>query len=96
MAGLVFAAARNEPIVASHIRGDAELFLEGTVYLPTHDLEFAGGPAATVPPVSAVLIARTLRFVGSSAIELRGNSGATAMPSHTAKVLDSRNVRLIR
>jgi Flp pilus assembly protein TadG len=96
MAGLVFAAARNEPITASRIRGDAELFLEGTIYLPTHDLEFAGGPAATAPPASSVLIARTLRFVGTGAIELRSNSATASMPNHAGKALDRRNVRFIR
>ena len=96
MAGLVFAAGRTEPVVFSRIRGDTELFLEGAVYLPTHDLEFAGGPAVSAPPASTVLIARTLQFVGTSAIELRTNSGTTSMPSHTAKVLDKRNVRLTR
>ena len=96
MAGLVFAAGRTEPVVLSHIRGDTELFLEGAVYLPTHDLEFAGGPTVSAPPASTVLIARTLEFVGTSSIELRTNSGTASMPSHTAKVLDKRNVRLTR
>jgi hypothetical protein len=96
MAGLVFAAARNEPVAASRIRGDAELFLEGTVYLPTHDLEFAGGAAGTLPPAVSVLIARTVRFVGTGAIELRSNSATTSMPSPTAKAINKRNVRLVR
>jgi hypothetical protein len=96
MGGLVFAAARHEPVAASRIRGDVELFLEGTVYLPTHDLEFAGGAAGTLPPAVSVLIARTLRFVGTGAIELRSNSATTSMPSPTAKAINRRNVRLVR
>jgi Flp pilus assembly protein TadG len=87
MGGLVFATSRNEPIALSRIRGDAELFLEGHIYLPTHDLEFAGGPALSGPPAVSVLIARTLRFLGGSTLELRANSGATTMADHTAKVI---------
>jgi Flp pilus assembly protein TadG len=95
MAGLVFAAGRDQPVLDSRIRGDAELFLEGSVYLPTHNLEFHGGPAAAMPPASTVLIAKTIQFAGSSAIEL-GSRSPTTMPDHSAMVHVPGNVRLMR
>ena len=96
MAGLVFAAGRNEPVLASQIRGSAELFLEGSVYLPTHNLEFHGGPAAAVPATSTVLIARTIRFAGNSTIQFGFQSGTTSMPDHSAQMYIPGNVRLMR
>jgi hypothetical protein len=96
MAGLVLAAGRNEPVAASRIRGQAELFLEGSVYLPTHDLEFQGGPAAAVPAATTVLIARTIKFAGSSTIEFGSPSGTTSMPDHSAQAHVPGNVRLMR
>ena len=96
MAGLVFAAGRSEPQLASRIRGQAELFLEGSVYLPTHSLEFHGGPAAAMPASSTVLIARTLRFAGSSTIQFGSSSGSTSVPDHSAQAHVPGNVRLMR
>jgi Putative Flp pilus-assembly TadE/G-like len=95
MEGLVFAAGRNEPVLDSRIRGNAELFIEGSVYLPTHNLEFHGGPEAAVPAASTVLIARTLNFAGSSTIAL-GSRSPTTMPDHSAQVHVPGNVRLMR
>jgi hypothetical protein len=96
MAGLVLATGRTEPTATSTIRGAVELFLEGSVYLPTHNLEFHGGPAASMPRDSMVLIARTIRFAGSSAIELGSQSGTPSMPDHSAEMHIPGNVRLMR
>jgi hypothetical protein len=95
MAGLVFAAGRNEPVLNSRIRGSAELFLEGSVYLPTHNLEFHGGPLAAVPPASTVLISRTIQFAGNGTMWL-GSSSTASVYDHSAQVMIPGNVRLMR
>ena len=76
MAGLVFAAGRDEPPLTSILRGNSEFTIEGHVYLPTHHLVYSGGPSGAYPADYTSIIASTIKFEGSSRIEFRNNEGS--------------------
>ncbi len=84
-AGILIGSARDETVSETfNVKGNASLYLEGNVYLPTHHLNFAGGPDAIMPPNFTVLIAGTIGFGGNSRLELRGDYASSSMPAYTA------------
>ncbi len=89
MAGLVFASGRGEAIQTSRIRGNTKFFLEGNVYLPRHDLIFAGGPKSDIPENFTVLIARTITFDGSSLLEVNGDFPNAKMPAYLGNAVQA-------
>ena len=92
--GLVIAAGRGEPILASKVGGGAELDIEGTVYLPTHDLSYGGNSESAMPSSYSMLIARTITFHGGSTVIVRGDPETSTVPMKSAVV--PGNVRLTR
>ena len=95
MAGLVFAADREQQRQDSHLRGNSVFSVEGTVYLPSHDLKFAGGPAASLPENFTVLIARTITFNGASTVTIRSDYANSKIPAFAAKTA-AAHARLVR
>ncbi len=89
MAGLVFASGRGEAIQISRIRGNTSFFLEGNVYLPRHDLIFAGGPKSAIPENFTVLIARTITFDGSTLLEVNGDFPNAKMPAYLGNAIQA-------
>jgi len=83
-AGLVIASGRTEPWQTFRIRGNSSLYLQGSVYLPTHHLDYSGSPDAILPPDFTVLIAATIGFSGSSTLVVRTNFTGAGMPAYTA------------
>ena len=83
MAGLVLAAGRDEPQQTSTLAGNTNFRLEGHVYLPTHDLKYSGGPEGVLPAAYTNVIARTIKFDGTSRVEFRKNTSGG--PSYAAK-----------
>lgn len=64
-AGVLFYQDRDSVAGIEHIlNGQADMILEGIVYLPNADVRFAGGGAAD--PTSTVIIADTVTFTGNS------------------------------
>lgn len=89
MAGLVFASGREEAIQTSRIRGNTKFFLQGNVYLPRHDLIFAGGPKADIPENFTVLIARNITFDGASLLEFNGDFPNGNMPAYLGNAVQA-------
>lgn len=75
-AGMILASGRDEPELTSILRGSNEFKLEGQVYLPTHHLQYSGGPSGSFPAAYTTVIAATVKFDGSSRIEFRTNGGS--------------------
>ncbi len=92
--GLVLAAGRGEPVATSKIGGGSNVSLEGSLYLPTHDLAFGGNSTANSPPPFAVMIAKTLRFLGGATVTLRADTSARSYPSYVARA--TKSVRLVK
>jgi hypothetical protein len=84
MAGMIFASSPSEPRVTSTIAGNSFFRLEGHVYLPTHDVNYSGGPNGGFPADYATVAAATIRFDGSARTEFRNKSGASANHSSRA------------
>jgi Flp pilus assembly protein TadG len=74
LAGMIFASGRDEPRVTSTIAGNNRFILEGHVYLPTHDVNFSGGPDGGFPPDYTTLAAATIRFDGTARTTFRNAS----------------------
>ncbi len=92
--GLVIAAGRGEPVLSSKVGGGAEMDIEGTVYLPTHDLSYGGNSESLMPSTYSLLIARTISFHGGSQVVIRGDPATSRVPTKAAMILGS--VRLSR
>lgn len=90
--GLVIASGRGEPVVSSRVGGGATMDIEGTVYLPSHDLSYGGNSESLLPASYSLLIAKTITFHGGSQVVVRGDPAASRVPSKVAIVLG--NVRL--
>jgi Putative Flp pilus-assembly TadE/G-like len=84
-AGMLIVSGRDQLRETYRIKGNTSLFLQGSIYLPTHHLIFSGGPDAIVPPDFTVLVAATIEFGGSSVLELRGDIEASDMPAYSAQ-----------
>ena len=74
--GMVFASGRGEPAGESILKGNSEFTVEGNIYLPTHNLEYTGGPKGSLPAEYTTVVASTLRFNGSSVSEFRHRGGS--------------------
>lgn len=73
--GMVFASGRGEPAGESILKGNSEFTVEGNIYLPTHDLQYSGGPKGSMTAEYTTIVASTLRFDGSSVSEFRHRGG---------------------
>ena len=74
LAGMIFAGGRDETRVTSTIAGNNRFRLEGHVYLPSHDVNFSGGPDGGFPPDYTTLAAATIRFDGNARTQFRNPS----------------------
>ena len=92
--GLVIAAGRGEPVTASMVSGGAEMDIEGTVYLPTHNLSYGGNSESLLPASYSLLIAKTIKFYGGSQVVVRGDPSTSKVPAKTAVAPGS--IRLVR
>ena len=92
--GLVIAAGRGEPVSSSKVGGGTEMDIEGTVYLPTHDLSYGGSSESTLPSSYSLLIARTVSFHGGSNVVVRGDPSTSKVPTKAALIPGS--IRLMR
>ena len=95
-AGLVLAGGRDQPQVASMIGGGFSARLEGTVYLPSHDLGFGGNTDVSVPTNFTVIIARTLKFHSGAKFEIRSDYANSPIPAIVSEVTVESAARLIR
>lgn len=93
-AGLVIAGGREEPVVDSIAGGGAEMDIEGTVYLPTHNLSYGGHSETLIPASYSLLIAKTIKFHGGSTVVVRGDPAVSKVPAMTA--VSPGNIHLIR
>jgi len=88
-AGVAFYSDRNSPVQSSSLRGSNSLDVEGTIYLPNHNLSYGGSNSATSPAKFTVLIAGTVEFVGSVEVSIRSDFDASAIPVPT-EILQAR------
>jgi Flp pilus assembly protein TadG len=84
LAGMIFAGGRDEARVTSSIGGNNLFRLEGHVYLPSHDLNYSGGPDGGYPADYTTLAAATIRFDGSARTQFRNPSSPSASYSARA------------
>jgi Flp pilus assembly protein TadG len=80
MAGMLFASSRTAAPQVSIFRGGNVFHLEGSVYLPTHQVEYAGGPEGVFPAAHTQLIAGKVKFNGSSRVTFRTKGGSSGPP----------------
>ena len=79
-AGMLFYHDRRSPTNVTHsFTGGSGMQLDGTLYFPNQDLQFAGGSSAA--QTSSVLIARTLSFTGHTSVDIKIAQGAAARTS---------------
>ena len=71
------------------MRGSNSLDVEGTIYLPNHDLSYGGSNSTILPADFTVLIANTVEFIGSSEVSIRSDFNASDVPVPTA-ILEGR------
>jgi len=73
---LIYADRNGDPKTRHLLAGGATMQLDGTVYAPTQQIDFAGGSSSE--SVSAMIIGRTVGFVGNSEVQLEP---ATVLPA---------------
>ncbi len=67
--GILFYQNRNAPSNVTHrFNGGAEMNLDGTLYFPNQDLQFAGG--SDLQNSAAVIIADTVKFTGNTEVDI--------------------------
>ncbi len=77
--GVLLYHDRNSTSNVIHkINGGADMTLEGIIYFPKHDLEFAGG--STLDTTSTMIVADTVTFTGNTEIGDLSGSSASANP----------------
>jgi hypothetical protein len=77
--GVLFYQDRNAPAGINHsFTGQSSMNLEGILYFPTHDLNFAGG--GTIDPVTTVIVANTVSFTGNTTTDNLDGSSVTGNP----------------
>lgn len=92
--GLVFAQAPGAPTAAvSLIRGNGQMFFEGTIYLPRQKLELAGAGVASAPPYT-IIIANTLSLRGAVTFRVNADFAASDVPVVVPGV--GRGIALVR
>jgi hypothetical protein len=80
MAGLVFSGDRQSGIADAKIAGALSLDLEGTVYLPRHNVSLSGTADAALGAEFSQFIGYTFSFTGNSTVAVRTNYDKTAVP----------------
>lgn len=80
MAGVLFYADVNAPTNLSHnIQGNSTLYLEGTIYAPSHELKINGNGVVNVAPFTNI-IADTLKFSSDTALTFNYDRDGSAIP----------------
>lgn len=80
MEGLVFSGDRASGIADARISGAISLDLEGTVYLPRHNVSLSGTSDAALGAEFSQFIGHTFNFTGTSTVAVRTNYDKTAVP----------------
>jgi Flp pilus assembly protein TadG len=80
MAGLVFSGDRQGGIADAKIAGAISLDLEGTVYLPQHNVSLSGTSDTALGAEFSQFIGYTFSFTGNSTVAVRTNYDKTAVP----------------
>ena len=71
--GVLFFQDRNAPTTLSNkIAGNANMQMNGIIYMPTTELDYRGGSTSTAP--SSFLVARKIVFTGNSYVSSGGSS----------------------
>ncbi len=94
--GLVIAAGREEPILDTKVGGGVEMDIEGTVYLPTHNLSYGGNSESILPSSYTFLVAKTIKFHGGSTVVVRGDPETAQVPPKNKDVVMQGTVHLTR
>ena len=94
--GLVIASGRDEPILNTKVGGGVEMDIEGTVYLPTHNLSYGGNSESLLPSSYTFLVAKTITFHGGSTVVVRGNPETATVPAKNQDMVMQGTVRLSR
>ncbi len=94
--GLVIASGREEPILDTKVGGGVEMDIEGTVYLPTHNLSYGGNSESLLPSSYTFLVAKTITFHGGSTVVVRGNPETATVPAKNKDIVMQGTVRLTR
>ncbi len=94
--GLVIASGREEPILDTKVGGGVEMDIEGTVYLPTHNLSYGGNSESLFPSSYTFLVAKTIKFHGGSTVVVRGNPDTATVPPKNGELVMQGSVHLTR
>ncbi len=94
--GLVIASGREEPILNTKVGGGVEMDIEGTVYLPTHNLSYGGNSESLLPSSYTFLIAKTITFHGGSTVVVRGDPETAKVPPKNGELVMQGTVHLTR
>jgi len=74
--GIVFFGARNaSKLAVVNLTANRDYFIEGTMYLPQHDVALQGDADANVKVNSGYFIANSFSFSGTSSLTLSDSSG---------------------
>jgi hypothetical protein len=72
MAGLVFAGRKDlATIHASEVTGGNTLDIEGSIYLPKHNITLQGASEVTLPAAFSQFLAHRITFKGSTSLNAR-------------------------
>ena len=74
---------------ASSLSGQAELYFEGIVYLPTQEVTVSGTASAFAPSPYTSYIGDTLRFVGNGDLVINNDTSLTALPLPTSLMVQT-------
>ncbi len=80
MEGLVFSGDRQSGIADATVSGAISLDLEGTVYLPRHNISLSGTSDTALGAEFSQFIGYTFRLTGNSAVAVRTNYNKSAVP----------------
>ena len=77
--GVLFYQDRDSPTNIQHsFTGGANMNVEGILYFPNQDLQFAGGTA--IDPVTTLIVADTIEFTGNTEVDDFDGSAIAANP----------------
>ena len=80
----------------SSLRGSNSLDVEGTIYLPNHDLSYGGSNSTILPADFTILIANTVEFIGAAEVSIRSDFAASDIPVPTTILQGRIMPRLIK
>lgn len=80
MEGLVFSGDRQSGIADAQISGAISLDLEGTLYLPRHNISLSGTSDTALGAEFSQFIGFTFSITGNSTVAVRTNYNKTAVP----------------